>query len=112
MKHEILIKTLPTIFFLKKVYLWRKYYHLCKNAIEDLAYPIETQTLKFWILGVVIYPEMQNKILRPMVKKLAQLDLQFELWPNNCKFCRIGKILQFFGAHLLTASPIEQNPLP
>ena len=26
--------------------------------IKDLAYPIETQILKFWILGVVIHPEM------------------------------------------------------
>ena len=27
--------------------------------------------------GVFIHPEMQNKIVRPMVKDLAQLDLPF-----------------------------------
>ena len=65
----------------------KKYFYYCKNALEDLAYPIETQILKFIILGVVIHPEMQSKILRPMVKDLAQLDLPFfELWPNNCQF--------------------------
>ena len=42
-----------------------------QSAIEDLAHSIVTQILKFRILGVVIHPEIQNKIIRPMVKKLA-----------------------------------------
>ena len=55
----------------------KEYFYLCKNAIEDLAYPIETQILKFWIFGVVIYPEMHIEILKPWVKELAQSDLPF-----------------------------------
>ena len=37
-------------------------------------YPIVTQILKFGILGVVIHPDIQNKILGLMVKELGQLD--------------------------------------
>ena len=55
----------------------KRYFDLSKNAKEDLAYRIETQIFKFWIFGVVIHPEMPNKILRPMVKELVQLDLPF-----------------------------------
>ena len=75
-------------------FLKKKYFYYCKNALEDLAYPIETQILKFWILGVVIHPEMQSKILRPMVKKLAQLDLLFlsygQITVNFGKMVKIG----------------------
>ena len=49
----------------------KKYFDLSKNSIEDLVYSIETQILKFWIMGVVIHPEIQNKFLRHMVKELA-----------------------------------------
>ena len=33
--------------------------------------------MKFRILGVVIHPELHLKIIRPMEKDLAQLDLLF-----------------------------------
>ena len=33
--------------------------------------------MKFLILGVVIHPELHLKIIRPMEKDLAQLDLLF-----------------------------------
>ena len=63
--------------------------------IEDLAYSIETQILKFWILGVVIHPEMQSKILRPMVKELAQFDLPFlsygQITANFDHFLKMAK---------------------
>ena len=42
-----------------------------------MAYPIITQILKFRFLCVVIHPELRIKILRPMVKELAQSDLPF-----------------------------------
>ena len=64
--------------YLKRNFLnKKKYFWPCKNAIEDLAYPIKTQNLKFWLFQVFIHLEIQNKILRPMVKELAQLDLLF-----------------------------------
>ena len=39
--------------------------------------PIISQFSKFWILGVVIRPDIGHKILRPMVKELALYDLRF-----------------------------------
>ena len=84
--------------------------------IEDLAYLIETQILKFWSLGVVIDPEMQSKILRPMVKELAQLDLPFLSYgkktANFDHFLENGKIWQLFGHNSKTISPIELIPSP
>ena len=51
--------------------------------------------MKFKILGVSIHPEMHNKILRPMVKKLDQLDLPFlsygQITVHFCHFFKIGK---------------------
>ena len=64
--------------YLKRNFLnEKKYFWPCKNAIEDLAYPIKTQNLKFWLFQVFIYLGIQNKILRHIVKELAQLDLLF-----------------------------------
>ena len=69
--------------------------------IEDLAYSIETQILKFWILGVFIHPEMQNKIVRPMVKDLAQLDLLFlsygQVTVNIFPCLKNGKIYSYLA---------------
>ena len=45
------------------------------GALENWAYPIETQILKFWFLWVFIHPELRIKILRPVEKDLAQSDL-------------------------------------
>ena len=79
----------------------KRFFYYCKNALEDLAYPIEIQILKFWILGIVIHPKMQNRILRLMVKDLAQLDLPFlsydQITVNYCHFLKNGKNWQFFG---------------
>ena len=49
-------------------------------------------------MGVVIHPEMQNKILRPMVKELAQLDLPF---------FSIGQITANFDSFFLKMAKID-----
>ena len=44
--------------------------------------------MKFKILGVFIYPEMQNEILGPMVKDLAKLDSPFLSYgQKTANFC-------------------------
>ena len=52
-------------------------FFICKNAIKNNLHPIVTQILKFWILWVVIYPELRIEILRSMEKELFQSDLPF-----------------------------------
>ena len=81
-------------------FLKKEYFYYCKNAIEDFAYSIEAQIFKFCILGVVIHPEMQSKILRSMMKDLAQLDLPFLSYDQKTviflHFSNNRKNLQFF----------------
>ena len=78
--------------------------------------PIENRILKLLIFGVVIHLEMQSKILRPMVKKLAQLDLPFSSYGQiTVKFCHFqenGPNWQLFGHNSKTVSPIELIPSP
>ena len=63
-----------------------------------------------------MHPEMQNKILRPMVKEFGQLDLPFlsygQITVNFCLFSKNGKNGQLFGHNSKTASPIELIPSP
>ena len=50
----------------------------------------------FGILGFVIHPEVQSKIIRPMVKDLAQLDLPFlsygQITANFDLFLKMAKL--------------------
>ena len=66
---------------IKQDYLWsfRFFYapYLCGGGSGNLVNPIISQFSKFWILGVVIHPDVGHKILRPMVKELALYDLRF-----------------------------------
>ena len=59
---------------------------------------------------------MQSKILRPMVKDLAQLDSPFlsygQKTVNFCRFSKNGKNEQLFGHNSKTVSPKELNPSP
>ena len=59
---------------------------------------------------------MEKKILRPMVKDLALLDLPFlsygQITVNFSNIFKNGKNLQLFGHNSKTVSPIELDPLP
>ena len=55
--------------------IWKKLIYLRKFGPEDFVYPYIKSNFKFWILKVVIYPEMHIEILRLMVKELALSDL-------------------------------------
>ena len=59
--------------------VWGQSNRICTphRAVENWAYPYKSQIWKFWNIGVVIHPELYFKILRPMVKELAQSDLLF-----------------------------------
>ena len=91
--------------FFKKYYFW-----LCKNPIENWLYPIETQTLKFWSLWVVIHPELCIEILRPMEKELAQLDIPFLAMAKKLQFFWDEKC--YFWLFFNIVSPVEAIPVP
>ena len=57
--------------------VWGKSNLICTphGALENWEYPYKSQIWKFWNIGVVIHPELYFKILRPMVKELAQSNL-------------------------------------
>ena len=59
---------------------------------------------------------MQNDILRPMVKELAQLNLLFlsygQITVNFLHFPKNGKNQQIFGHNSKMVIPIELNPSP
>ena len=59
---------------------------------------------------------MQNKILRPMVKEVAQFGLPFlsygQITVNFSNIFKNGKNLQLFCHNSKTVSPIELDPLP
>ena len=64
----------------------------------------------------IIHPEMQNKILRPLVKDLAQSDLPFlsydQITVNFYHFKKYGQNWQLFGHNSKTVSPIALIPSP
>ena len=78
--------------------------------------PIENRILKLLIFGVVIHLEMQNNILRPMVKDLAQLELPFLSYGQIIVYFSYSlesvKNLQLFDHNSKTVSSIELIPSP
>ena len=74
--------------------VWGKSNLICTphGALENWAYPYKSQIWKFWNIGVVIHPELYFKILRPMVKELAQSNLPCLSYGKNLSFiCNISK---------------------
>ena len=84
-------------YFMMPQQVWGQSDLICTphKALENLAYPYKSQILKFWNIGVAIHPELYFEILRPMVKKVAQLDLVY--WRNSQKYhFSSQQKLQFF----------------
>ena len=62
-------------------------------------------------MGVTIHPELYFEILRPMVKKVAQLDLPFFSYSQKTAiFVMMKKAI--FGNFFNIVSLIELNPSP
>ena len=63
-----------------------------------------------------MHPELDHKILRPMVKESAQSDLWFSIESPKtvmfCPFLKNDKKSQFSGSQSKTVSPIEFIPSP
>ena len=91
--------------------IWKKLIYLRKFGPEDFVYPYIKSNFKFWILRVVIYPEMHIKILRSMVKELAQSNLQFLRYSkktaNFYNLLRNCREWQFFGLNSIMVSRIK-----
>ena len=62
-------------------------------------------------MGVAIHPELYFEILRPMVKKVAQLDLPFLSYGQKTAIFVLMK-KAIFGYFFQIVSLIEPNPSP
>ena len=59
--------------------VWGQYDLICTDhgSLENLAFPYNSQILKFWNMEIAIHPELYFEILRPMVMKKLKSDIPF-----------------------------------
>ena len=80
------------------------------GTLKNQAFPYKSKIWNFWNIGVAIYSELYFEILRPMVKKVTQLNLPFLSYGQKTAIFFMKKA--FFWQIFNIVSLIELNPSP